>query len=46
VQEKQLAIKKRGIELQLEGRRKESEKRVGVEAEEDKSRARDAHFTK
>ena len=34
VQEKQLAIKKRGIELQLEGRRKEAER----EAEEAKSR--------
>ena len=35
VQEKQLAIKRRGIELQLEGRRKESE----TKAEEDRIRA-------
>jgi hypothetical protein len=39
VQEKQLAIKRRGIELQLEGRRKEAERGVEREAEKAKIRA-------
>jgi hypothetical protein len=38
VQEKQLAIKRRGIELQLEGRRKEAKRGVEREAEEAKIR--------
>ena len=42
VQEKQLAIKRRGIELQLEGRRKEAQRDVERVAEEAKTRRNEA----